>query len=121
MYELSYMEICGEPGNSPGIRSIFLRQLGIFAGFFQGFQVMEINEPQRLELPGPRFFSSMFGSFSKDAFEIYFQVPGAFFSGGVTLSKFNMVHLKMAPWNTRFLLETINFRLHVKPGEGTVY
>ena len=43
MYELSYMEIRGEPGNSPGIRSILLRQLGIFAGFFQGFQVMEIQ------------------------------------------------------------------------------
>ena len=31
-----------------------------------------------------------------------------------TLPKFNMVHLKMAPWNRRFLLETIIFRFHVK-------
>ena len=28
-------------------------------------------------------------------------------------------NLKMAPWNRRFLLETIIFRFHVKLGEGS--
>ena len=43
----------------------------------------------------------------------------------VALPKFNMVHLKMAPWNRRFLLirnhHNFRFDVYVKLGECIVY
>ena len=77
------MEIRREPGNSLGIRNTFFRATEKVAGF-KGFgKVMEMIRTATAGTSRTWFFGRCLGSFSKGAFEINFQVPGVFFSGGV--------------------------------------